>query len=798
MKNALVSENIIRISVRGFVEFLLRGGDIDRRRGAREKEAMLEGSRVHRLIQSRAKGDYRPEVPVRGAFPMICGTLLLEGRADGIFSEDGVVWIDEIKGIYRDLASLEAAVPVHEAQAKCYAAIVAAEEGLEIIGVQMTYCHLESRQVRRFRTQYTAAELAAWLRGLVDEYEKWAIWQTEHLAARQAGLKALTFPFPYRPGQKEMAAAVYRAIRDEKELFIQAPTGIGKTLATIFPALKAMGEGLGDRLFYLTAKTMTRSVAEEGIGLLKSSGLTLSSVTLTAKEKICPMEEASCDPEKCPYARGHFDRANEALYDLITGDLSLGRDGILSCAHAHAVCPFELSLDASLFADVVICDYNYAFDPNVRLKRFFADGAGGDPILLIDEAHNLVDRAREMFSAELVKEEILEAKRWFKEKSPSCARRLEAVNRRLLARKRECTEGGKVFADADDIGLAVLRAVGTIDEYLEEEKKPLPDEVIRAYFALRNFSLVYETLDEDYRVYGQLLPGGEFLFRLYCVSPARQLAEQLEKCRSAVFFSATLLPVNYYKELLTGDAEKDAVYAPSPFPPENRLLGIVRDVSSRYKRRSREEFARIWEAVAQTALAHPGNYMAFFPSYAFLEGVREIAEEDKRTVSGDNALAPADAPLSLIFQERAMRETDQEAFLAHFSAAREGGSLIGFCVIGGSFAEGIDLTEDRLIGACIVGPGLPQICLEREILRAWFDAHGKDGYAYAYTYPGMNRVQQAAGRVIRTDTDRGVILLMDDRFTQGQYRRLFPREWEGARVLSSGSIRDAVKAFWDS
>ncbi len=835
-KRELTADNLIRISVRELVEFILRSGDIDTRRGTREKDAMLEGSRIHRKIQRGHGPSYRAEVTLRRAFPLICGTLLLEGRADGIFSEDGRVWVDEIKGVYRDVDSLKAPVPVHEAQAKCYAAILAMEEGLSSVGVQMTYASLETEAVKRFRTEYTAEEITAWLAGVLSEFEKWAIYEIEHRRARRAGLQALTFPYEYRPGQKELAVSVYRTVRDGGRLFIQAPTGIGKTLAAVFPALKAMGEGLGDKLFYLTAKTITRAVAEEAFSLLKSAGLSLTQITLTAREKMCPLEERRCDPEHCPYAKGHFDRVNEAVYTLLQEKDTFDRATLLAYAQRFSVCPFEFSLDVSSWTDAVVCDYNYAFDPTARLRRYFGDGVSGDYIFLIDEAHNLVDRGRDMFSAQLVKEHVLAGKRALKEKRPALARRLDGLNRLLLARKRECGEGGCVFESADDIGLSVLRVLGEFDKYLEDEKKPLDDEVQELYFELRGFSQTFERLDTDYRIYGDHTPDGDFFLRLYNIVPARLLLEQLDKGRAAVFFSATLLPVNYYKELLVGDPETPAVYADSPFPRENRFLGIVRDVSSRYKRRGPEEFARIWACVRDAALARSGHYMVYFPSYAFLEGVLDEAAEDpltellepedlaepeglpgpqERPALPGGAAAPdaavpdtaagaelrsgtgAPGKLQILCQRRSMPERLQEAFLRAFSDPLPGRTRIGFCVIGGSFSEGIDLTDDSLIGSLVVGPGLPQICLEREILRSYFDLQEKDGFSYAYVYPGMNKVQQAAGRVIRTDTDRGVILLMDERFAYGQYRKLFPREWADAVTLTSGRVGTALETFWE-
>ena len=365
----------IRISVRNLVEFILREGDIDNRiSGSMEKDAMQQGSRLHRKIQKRMGSGYRAEVPLKFQYPCDCFMLQIEGRADGIVEEaDGIV-IDEIKGVMRDPDHITGPVGVHLAQAKCYAYFYGTQNALEEIGVQMTYCNLETEEIKRFRETYSVGELKKWFEELVHAYEKWARYQIEWKELRNNSIRRTEFPFPYREGQRELVSSVYRTILRKKKLFIQAPTGVGKTMATIFPAVRAVGEELGEKIFYLTAKTITRTVAEQAFDTLRGTGLRYKVITLTAKEKICFCDTPECNPEACPYAKGHYDRVNDAVFDLISHTEELTREVLEEQAQKFQVCPFEMSLDIALWVDAVICDYNYVFDPNAHLKRFFSDG----------------------------------------------------------------------------------------------------------------------------------------------------------------------------------------------------------------------------------------------------------------------------------------------------------------------------------------------------------------------------------------------------------------------------------------
>ena len=501
----------LHISVRNLVEFILRGGDIDNRSSRMVQEAMLEGGKIHRKIQKSMGSSYTAEVPLKIERIEESYILVVEGRADGIaFGEfaadepaeqmeeqrlsetqeeqrlvdaqkdemqigEPLWYIDEIKGVYRNLASMEQPVYVHKAQAMCYAYIYALQNHLDRIGVQMTYCNLDTEDIRYFREIWEWEDLYDWFEHLITEYKKWADWQIAWRKTRQESIAQLEFPYPYREGQRKLVADVYRTIMRRKTLFIQAPTGVGKTISTIFPAVKAVGEGLADRIFYLTAKTITATVAKETFQILREHGYQAKIIQLTAKEKLCMCgedgtEALECNPVNCPYAKGHYDRVNDAVYDLLqTSDL-FTREEILTQAKKYQVCPFEMSLDVATWVDNILCDYNYVFDPNVYLKRFFQEGIKGDYIFLVDEAHNLVDRSREMYSAQLYKEDMLAVKRIMKPHHYMIAKTLDKCNKAMLEFKREC-ETYEVQESVGVLTFHLMRLASQLEEFFEKPRE---------------------------------------------------------------------------------------------------------------------------------------------------------------------------------------------------------------------------------------------------------------------------------------------------------------------------------------
>lgn len=779
---------VIRISVRNLVEFILREGDIDNRTGGgQDPENMQMGSRIHRKIQRQMGSDYQAEVPLKTEIVCDGFTLKIEGRADGLIHTKEQVMVDEIKGVLRELDRVQEPAGIHLAQAKCYASMVAEQEEVDEIGVQMTYCQMETEEVKRFQYSYQSNELKVWFDGVIRQYEKWAKFQIEWRKARNASIKGIEFPFPYRKGQRELAVSVYRTILRKKKLFIQAPTGVGKTISTVFPAVKAVGEELGEKIFYLTAKTITRTVVEQAFKTLREQNLKFKVITLTAKEKICFCEETSCNPDDCPYAKGHFDRVNDAVYELLMQEDVMSREVLEAQARKHKVCPFEMALDVSTWVDGVICDYNYVFDPDARLRRFFAEGGAGGYLFLIDEAHNLVERGRQMYSAELCKEDFLAVKKLVKGEAPRFAKRLEACNKILLAMKKEC-ENYKVLDNISHFGIQLMNVLSETDRYLEEcVDKEVRENVLDFYFQVRSFLNIYDGLDENYVVYTEYQENGRFVLKLFCVNPAENLQKCLDKGNSAVFFSATLLPIQYYKRLLSTEKDNYAVYIDSSFDTKKRLLMNGVDVSTRYTMRSREMYQRYATYIFRVVKAKMGNYLIFFPSYRFME---DVYQEFTQLLASD------EEEMELVIQQKHMDEEERENFLRAFEMGREK-SLIGFGVLGGIFSEGIDLTNEKLIGTLIIGTGLPQVCNEREILKSYFDQKGLYGFDYAYRYPGMNKVLQAAGRVIRTEDDRGVILLLDERFQREKGKEIFPKEWADCERCRLDIVEEKIRLFWE-
>lgn len=801
MENELYKKEKLHISVRNLVEFIFREGDIDNRGGRLPNaDAMMEGSRLHRKIQQSMGADYQAEVPLKYLVEDTLYDLTIDGRADGIFTkDDGMVVIDEIKGVYKNLSYMEQPVFVHQAQAMCYAYIFAKQNELSNIAVQMTYVNLDTEEKKYFQQEFAFAELQEWFLELLRSYKRWADFQCEWKEKRQASIHGLEFPYPYREGQKQLVSDVYRTIHRGKNLFIQAPTGVGKTISTIFPAVKAVGENLADRIFYLTAKTITGTVAKETFGLLRENGYQAKTIQLTAKEKLCLCEEMECNPVHCPYAKGHFDRVNDAVFELLQESDLFTREEILEQAKKHMVCPFEMSLDVASWADNIICDYNYAFDPNVYLKRFFQEGVKGDYIFLVDEAHNLVERSREMYSACLYKEDFLAMKRLMKNYSKKIEKLLDRCNKILLEYKRECTNYC-VYENTGNLMFSLMLLVAEIETFLQ---KPFMEkgrkgeffdapfeftgrkELLEFYFNIRNFMHISDLVDENYEIYSEIQEDGRFMLKLFCVNPSENLQKCIDKGRSTIFFSATLLPIQYYKSLLSTEKDNYAIYAKSIFQEEQRLLLFGNDVSSKYTRRNVAEFEKIAKYIVKTVHCKKGNYMVFFPSYKFMQQVYEVF--------CDLDCGRAE----VMIQESGMKEAEREAFLQAFEKEYDT-SFVAFCVMGGIFSEGIDLTNDRLIGAIVVGTGLPQISNEREILKTHYDEISGNGFDYAFRFPGINKVLQAAGRVIRTTEDQGVILLLDERFLQSDYQSLYPREWNTRSICNIHTVEQMVSDFWNS
>lgn len=784
------------VSVRRLVEFVLQAGDLTSGGFQRRDRAQL-GTQGHKRVQRSRPAGYVTEVEiayqVEGADP----PLEVRGRIDGIYANKEPVIIEEIKTTTLSLELVnEQHNQLHWAQAQCYAYMYAQQHHLSGVSIHLTYSHLDSgerssQKEKTFERQFTLAELENFFFDLITPYLAWfrkiRAWQ----ARRDQSIQQLEFPYAeYRPGQREMAVAVYKAIRANDRLYVQSPTGVGKTIATLFPAVKALGQGLAAKIFYLTAKTSGRLVAEKALDDMRQANLTISSVTLTAKEKICFCPPVNCDPEVCGFARDYFGKVKKALEE-IDQHQAFTRPVIEAIAQQYQICPFEFSLDLALWVDCIICDYNYVFDPRVYLHRFF-DFSTEPYIFLVDEAHNLPDRARSMYSAELEKKTVLNLQRTLKPHLPVLAQKLSAINKILLEIRKACQAEGKQTLVAYEPPEKLLKAVREFSQKAEDWLVSNPAAEFRQglldfYFLCSNYLRTAEYFDTFYVSYFERQGQADLKAKIFCLDPAPMLAAPLERSQSTVFFSATLLPMDYFMQLLTGAAEHPKRIFQSPFPEENVSLLIHNGIATKYAQRA-DSYAAIASTIETICSAHVGNYLVFFPSYAYLAAVLELLKERL-------------PERQLLVQDRGMTEAAREAFLAQFSASNPE-TLVGLAVMGGIFGEGIDLVGERLIGAVVVGVGVPQVGLERDLIKDYFDRQNvsgfaRAGFAYAYQYPGFNRVLQATGRVIRTETDQGIIVLIDERFTHARYRHLFPTHWRGFQVVKNTSeIKDKLARFW--
>ena len=781
----------LTLPVRQLVEFLLRRGSIDNRFTGFDRAN--EGARLHRKLQRAATAehpDYKAEVFLCYHTVAAQVDYTIEGRADGIFTApDGVTTVDEIKTTALPSASITGEQsPEHWAQGQVYAYIYATQNDLAAVRVQLTYYQIDEELTLRFSHDYTRQQLEEIVTGLLEQYAPWAQRAARWKARRTGSLAAMRFPFAdYRPGQKAMLSAVYQTCAQGGQLLCQAPTGIGKTISVLFPALKAMGDG--GPVFYLTARGTTRAAAENAIAALHEAnpGLTLRSITLTAKDKICLTESHECTPEACPYANGYFDRIKEALWETLDAD-TLTAQTLTDAARKHTVCPFEMGLDLSLWCDVIIGDYNYLFDPVVSLKRFFE--SAGDYLFLIDEAHNLPDRARDMHTESLLKSEFTSVKKLLGKGKSRLKTAIQKVNNALLEWRHGCEEEGGSAKTLirpnrdEELDRILNRLCELLEAWLDEHRTP--DEthaaLLQLYFDVRAWLRVAETFDDHFVLQATAF-GSDVRLTQLCLDPSAFLQQNFALGRAAVLFSATLAPPSYYKDLC-GLPDARAVALKSPFPQENFALYCACNVSTRYRDRE-AACTQIADYLAEMTGARTGNYIAFFPSYQYLDKVRAVFEEKYPNIP-------------VLVQQTALDEAGREEFLARFAPDPDE-TLLAFAVLGGVFGEGVDLAGSRLIGAAVVGPGLPQVGARQEQLRDYFERTRGSGFDYAYRYPGMNKVLQAAGRVIRTPQDRGVVLLIDDRFSMWDYRRLMPPHWSHfTPVYDCNVLRTDLEKFWQT
>lgn len=750
----------IRESVRNLVEFCLKTGDIDNRFSGSGRA--VEGTKAHQKLQDyngKTYENYKKEVYLVKKFEMNKSLINIEGRADGIIIQEDRIVIEEIKSTYRNFVYIDDSNELHWAQAKVYAFIYGKQNKLDELYIRLSYIQLETNEVKSFEKKFSLDKLEIFTLNLLKEYEEFCILIWRKKNSRNESIKCLEFPFEkYREGQRKLINISYCTIKEKEMLFAQAPTGIGKTISTIFPSVKALGEGIGDKIIYLTAKTINRQVADETFERLRQRGLKFKSIVITAKEKICVNRSFDCNPENCIYAKGYYGKVKNAISYIFENEDRISSEMLKKYAEKYKVCPFELSLDLSIYCDGIIGDYNYIFDPRASLTRILENKGN---IVLIDEAHNLIDRSRNMYSASLSKNQIMNCRKIVKGKINNLYSILGKINNYFIDLRNECdNKGAEWLYEAEppkDLNKHLQIYLRESEEILIRGNKfDGYKEILQLYFDVNAFISTTQLYDENYRTCIEK-ESKNINITLYCVNPSKNLSEYLSKCYSVIFFSATISPIMYYVRMLGG---KDGTYRlklPSPFKKEN-LKVYLSPINIRYKYREKT-LEMVKKKIYSFISEQVGNYMIFSPSYAYMKSLyNEISK------------SPIDR-FEIIQQKQNMSEEEKAELLDKFKTRN---NILMFCVLGGMFSEGIDLPGEQLIGSVVIGVGYPMISMNNEAIR---DFYGKNGYDYAYVFPGINKVQQAVGRIIRTENDKGRALLIDDRYITNKYQALLPNEW---------------------
>lgn len=772
---------VIKISVRNLIEFVMRSGDIDNT--FKDNSRMIEGIRAHQKLQKSHGDNYQKEYSLKNTIAYGGITFHVEGRADGLIKKGNEYIIDEIKSTKRDLKDIDDSNKLHWAQAMCYAYFFAKDHDLDIMGIQLTYVSTENYKTRIFERRLDFAELEIFYIDLLKKYKQFSKIITDNISIRNETAKKLKFPYEtYRKGQRKMAVAVYTGISESKNIFIDAPTGIGKTISTLFPSVKAIGEELTDKIFYLTSKTTTGNEAIKALKLMEDRGLIIKSVQITSKDRICLNDEVKCNPSDCPFAKGHFDRVNDALKDILSRETIMDYDVITSYAEKYRVCPLEFELDIATYADVVICDYNYVFDPNVYLRRFFDDSVG-KYIFLIDEAHNLLERTRDMYSFSFTNKDFIDLYEYFdKEKHKKI---LNSIRKIIDEFDEKYLKFGKKLNyytkdHLDDLDRLLITLSKNLEKFLIEEKDDRNyDLILDTYFNINRYLKISDQFIEGfYNVISYDDIEKIKSFEIKCVDPSSILKNKYKLASSAIFFSATLAPMMFFVNIL---GAKDALKLrlEMPFSVENQLI-VQESISTRY--RDREiNIGKISDMIYKFTTSKEGNYFIFFPSFNYLEAI-----------AGDYMVRYSE---DILIQDRSMSLNERDKFLNKFT---EESSEIAFVVLGGIFSEGVDLIGKKLIGSMIISVGMPGVSFDRNLIKEHFDKKGLSGFDYSYTFPGINKVFQAAGRVIRSENDRGIIYLVDDRYAWDIYKNLYPSHWNKLIHLDNykNNITDIIDEFW--
>ena len=773
-------KKFLALSVHQLVDFLLRTGDIDNR--VNNSATMNEGTLIHAFYQSRQGKNYISEYNLVENFNAADFEVRLEGRADGIIDLGSTAIIDEIKSTIVPLEEYyNSQREWHLGQAKCYALMYAHEKGYNSVSIRLTYIHQidKSQLIKNF--DYLTSELERDVGKLLEDYIEFFKILFDRKVKRNESAKTIQFPFGnFREGQKDLAKYTYGVAQNGGILFAEAPTGIGKTISTLFPCAKAFATTENEKIFYLTAKNSGKEMAFNTANLLINNGLEASSIEILAKDKVCFCPGKACNPDECPYAKDYYTKIREIVKDSIINRKTFATEDILDIAKHYAICPFELSLDLSLYMDIIICDYNYFFDPIVYLKRFF-DSDASNMIVLVDEAHNLVERGRDMYSASFDSFRFKQVKKSLKHFDYKKYKTAQTRMSKFFKKFEDYPIGDTMIEMFDHTDL------NSLNNYLlacadvnKNHHSVASEEFTDFYLDLNKFIKLLEFYDETFSLYVTKKNEEDVKINLFCIDPSEHLKRTMDQVKGKIFFSATLSPSAYYIDIIGRDKTNPLLTLSSPFDKENIKVLVAPKVSVRYKNRQ-ETVQTVAEYIKEFVSHKVGNYFVYVPSYEYLEMVVPHLQSEY---------------FELLVQEKDMTEEEKEQFLSCF-VDKPVKTMLGVAVLGGAFSEGIDLVGERVIGVAIVGVGIPQICFERDLIRNYFDKTEKKGYEYAYVSPGINKVMQALGRVIRSETDRGVALLIDDRYLTKTYNEIFKGMYQDYEVVTSiEDIKEQVENFW--
>lgn len=741
---------------------------------------MQKGQRVHDYLQSKYNDESLSEVYIKRELSYLGDSYLLHGFIDGVLNIDDELIIEEIKSTTKELD--EITIDYHQehlAQLKIYGYLYALEYNIDNIHLRLTYASVIDYEVKSFDLIVNINELEDFTFNVLEEYIRFLNLLDESEINKEKTIAEIKFPFKeHRKGQRDLMKAVFQAMQQNEILYAIAPTGIGKTMATMFSALKTLKKN--DKLFYLTAKGSGKTAPVDAIKILANNGLKIKTIDITAKRKICNLGVKNCNPEECPFAIGFFDRLKEATTDIFSHYDIFDRDLILKISNAHSICAFEFSLYLSYFCDIVIADYNYVFDPKAHLVRYFEDDTY-KPKVLVDEAHNLISRSKDMYSASINEDQIRNLRRYTTSLKPSarndCNKVLEEINK-----YREYLSDKALYCELipnSDLNVLTKRLAAKIETILSENKGiKHKDEIIEAYHTLLDFNRVSEVFNVNHRHLAKL-ENDNVIIEYFCMDASSFLLETINKSiHGIVFFSATLYPIDYHCNLLTA-GEGKYIELESPFPQENLDIIINNKISTKYKERI-NSIDTIIEAIEILTANKDGNFIVFFPSYQYMQMVLDCMELDN---------------IELIVQKNNMSDDEREEIINKFKSTTN--TKVGFFVMGGVFSEGIDYIGDALSGVIIVGVGLPMVCDENNILKDFFEIKYSQGFDYAYVYPGFTKVIQAVGRVIRSDSDRGIAILIDERFTYSKYLSLMPPHWTNKKCITNiFDLKNEIKDFY--